>query len=88
MKIKESSGLNFPDSLLNADLIREINILREIQKIPAPTSNKGKKHRGISWKIIELFDRKQNKLAPLMKVNVTISVAKKRCCQYFAEFEK
>ena len=48
-------NLRLSDKKLMDEFIREIKVLREIQKIPTPRRNKGKKHRGVSWKLIGDF---------------------------------
>ena len=42
------------------EFIREIKVLRKIQKIRISHGNTGKKPRGVSWKLVEVLDRKQN----------------------------
>jgi hypothetical protein len=63
--------------------------LRKIQKIRPQHPLKGKKHRGVSWKLIELLDCKQNGIG---KFNAsqrhTLSEAKRRAKKYFAEYER
>jgi hypothetical protein len=82
-------NLRVADKKLIDEFIREIRLLREIQKIPAPRRNKGEKHRGVSWKLIEVLERKQSGIG---KFNAsqrhTLSDAKRRAEKYVAEYER
>jgi hypothetical protein len=69
--------------------IREIRLLQEIQKISKPRRNKGEKHRGVSWKLVEVLDRKQNGIGKLNgSERHTASVAQKQAEKYFVEYER
>jgi hypothetical protein len=82
-------NLRLADNLLIKEFIREIRTLREIQKIRPHHPLKGKKHRGVSWKLVELLDRKQNCIG---KFNAsqrhTLSEAKRRAKKYFGEYKR
>jgi hypothetical protein len=81
-------NLRRADKNLIDEFIREIRILREIQKIPAPHPNKGEKHRGVSWNLIEILDRKQNGIGKLDdSERHTASVAQRRAEKYFIEYK-
>jgi hypothetical protein len=82
-------NLRLPDKKLIDGFIREIRILQEIQKIPRPRRNKGEKHRGVSWKLIEILDRKQNHIGKLSdSERHTVSVAQRQAEKYFVEYER
>ncbi len=82
-------NLRLVDKKLIDEFIREIRILREIQKIPIPRRNRGEKHRGVSWKLIEILDRKQNGIGKLTdSERHTASVAQRRAEKYFVEYER
>lgn len=82
-------NLRLPDKKLMDEFIREIKNLREIQKIPAPRRNEGEKHRGVSWKMIEILDRKQNRIDKLDDTERhQASVAQKLAKKYFKEYER
>jgi len=82
-------NLRLTDKKLIDDFIREIRLLREIQKIPTPRRNKGEKHRGVSWRLVEVLDRKQNGIGKLTaSERHTASVAQKRAEKYFVEYER
>jgi hypothetical protein len=82
-------NLRLADNLLIKDFIKEIRTLRKIQKIRPEHPLKGKKHRGVSWRPIELLDRKQNDIG---KFNAsqrhTLNVAGCRAEQYFVEYKR
>jgi hypothetical protein len=81
-------NLRLADKKLIDEFIREIRLLREIQKIPTPRRNKGEKHRGVSWKLIEFLDRKQNGIGKFSaSERHTIAEAKRRAEKYFVEYE-
>ena len=72
---------------LTDEFIREIKALQKIQKIPTPRRNKGEKHRGVSWKYIEVLDRKLNGIGKFNDsqrhmLSVARRRAKKFCFQY------
>lgn len=72
---------------LTDEFIREIKTLQKIQKIPIPRRNKGEKHRGVSWKYIEVLDRKLNGIGKFNDsqrhmLSVARRRAKKFCFQY------
>jgi hypothetical protein len=76
------------DNLLTKEFIREIRTLRKIQKIRPQHPLKGKKNRGVSWKLIELLDRKQNGIAKFnSSERHTLSKAKRRAKKYFGEYK-
>ena len=82
-------NLRLADKKLIDEFIREIRTLREIQKISAPSRNKGEKHRGVSWKLIEVLDCKQNGVGKLNHSHRhTLSEAQRRAEKYFAEYER
>jgi hypothetical protein len=82
-------NLRLTDKKLMDEFIREIRILRKIQKIPTPRRNKGEKHRGVSWKLVEILDRKQNSIGILnASERHTASVAQRRAEKYFVEYER
>lgn len=58
-------NLRLADKNLMDEFIKEIRLLRKIQKIRAPHPLKCKKYRGVSWKLIEILDRKQNGIGKL-----------------------
>lgn len=82
-------NLRLADVLLQREFIREIRTLREIQKVRPQHPLKGKKHRGVSWKLIELLDRKQNGIG---KFNAsqrhTLSEAKRRAQEYYVAYKR
>jgi hypothetical protein len=82
-------NLRLTDKKLIDEFIREIRLLREIQKIPTPCRNKGEKHRGVSWKGVEVLDRKQNGIGKLTdSERHTASVAQKQAAKYFVDYER
>jgi hypothetical protein len=82
-------NLLMTDKKLIDTFIREIRLLREIQKIPKPRRNEGEKHRGVSWKSVEVLDRKQNGIGKLTDSERHIaSVAKRQAEEYFVEYER
>jgi hypothetical protein len=82
-------NLRLPDKKLIDTFIREIRTAREIQKIPIPPRNKGEKHRGVSWKLVEVLDRKQNSIGKLNhSERHTLSDARRRAEKYFVEYER
>jgi hypothetical protein len=81
-------NLRLPDKKLTDEFLRQIRVLREIQKIPTPRRNKGEKHSGVSWKLIEVLDLKQNHIEKLSdSERHTASVAKRQAEKYFIEYE-
>jgi len=82
-------NLRLADKTLMDEFIREIRLLREIQEISAPHPNQGKKYRGVSWKLIEVLDRKQNGVGKLnSSERHTASVAQRRAEKYCVEYER
>lgn len=82
-------NLRLPDKKLIDTFIREIRTSRGIQKIPIPRRNKGEKHRGVSWKLIEVLDRKQNGIGKFNhSERHTLSDARRRAEKYFVEYER
>jgi hypothetical protein len=82
-------NLRLPDSLLVKQFISEIRTFRKIQNIPKPPhANKGKKHRGASWKLIEVLDRKQNDIGQLnASERHKATEAKRLAAKLFVEYE-
>ncbi len=82
-------NLRVADNLLKREFIGEIRLLRKIQKVRRKHPLKGKKHRGVSWKTIEILDRKQNGIG---KFNAsqrhTLSVAQRKAEEYFAKYNR
>jgi hypothetical protein len=82
-------NLRLTDKKLTDEFIREIRLLREIQKIPTPHRNKGEKHRGVSWKLIEILDRKQNGIGTFSdSERSTLTEARRRAEKYFVEYKR
>ena len=82
-------NLRLSDKELMDEFIREIRILRKIQKIRAPHPLKGKKFRGVSWKLIEILDRKQNGIGKFTdSQRHTASVAQRRSEKHFIEYRR
>lgn len=82
-------NLRLADKTLIDEFIREIRLLRQFQKIPAPHANKGKKPRGVSWKPIEILDRKQNGIGKFNdSERHTLSDARRRAKKYFVEYRR
>jgi len=50
-------NLRLADKTLIVEFIREIRLLRKIQKIRPQHPLKGQKYRGVSWRYIEILDR-------------------------------
>ncbi len=80
-------NLRMADNLLIKEFISEIRLLRKIQKVRRKHPLTGKKHRGVSWKLVEILDRKQNGIG---KFNAsqrhTLSEAQRRAEIYFVEY--
>jgi hypothetical protein len=82
-------NLNVAERILIKEFIREIRTLRKIQKIPARHWNKGKKHRGVSWNLVECLDLNLHKIGGLDdSQRHTASEAKKKAKQFAAEYER
>jgi hypothetical protein len=82
-------NLRLADNLLIKEFIREIRLLREFQKIRLGHPLKGKKYRGVSWKLIEILDRKQNRIGEFNdSERHTLSDARRRAEKYFVEYER
>ncbi len=80
-------NLRAADKHLIDEFIREIRLLREIQKIEAPHPLKGKKYRGVSWKLVEILDRVEAGAKSLDDSDRhTLSKARQLAEQYFVEF--
>jgi hypothetical protein len=81
-------NLRLEDKKLTDEFIREIRLLREIQKIPTPRRNKGEKRRGVSWKLVEMLDRKLNRIGSFDgSERHTLSDARKRAGEYCIQYE-
>jgi hypothetical protein len=81
-------NLRMSDSYLIEEFIREIRVLRHIQGIPEPHHNQGKKHRGVSWLLVEILDRKKNGIGQFNNSErSTLSEARRRAEKYFIEYE-
>jgi hypothetical protein len=82
-------NLRLADKKLTDEFIREIRLLREIQKIPVPRRNRRENHRGASWKLIEILDRKQNGIGKFNdSERHTLTEAQRRAEKYFVEYER
>ena len=82
-------NLRMADLYLIEEFIREIRLLRKIQGIPDPHPNKGKKHRGVSWKLVEVLDRKENGIGKFdSSERHTLTDARRRAEKYFIEYER
>lgn len=80
-------NLRMADKTLLDEFIREIRLLRRIQKVRANHVLKGKKFRGVSWKLVEMLDRKQNGIGKLTdSERHTASDAQRRADQYCREY--
>lgn len=81
-------NLRLEDKKLTDEFIREIRLSREIQKIPTPRRNKGEKRRGVSWKLVEVLDRKLNRIGSFDgSERHTLSDARKRAREYCIQYE-
>jgi hypothetical protein len=81
-------NLKLSDSDLIKEFIREIRILRKIQKIRAPHPLKGQKFR-ITWNAIQILDRKQNKIGKLNdSQRSAASKAEKTAIRLCAEYRR
>lgn len=81
-------NLRLADNLLIKEFIREIRTLREIQKIRPHHPLKGKKHRGVSWKLVEILDRKQNCIGKFNdSQRHTLSDARRRAEKCFIQYK-
>lgn len=81
-------NLRMADKYLIEEFIREIRLYRQFQKIPTPHPNKGKKHRGISWKLVEVLDRKLNGIGKFDDgERHMLTDAKRRAEKYCAQYE-
>jgi hypothetical protein len=82
-------NLRQTDKKLADEFIKEIRLLREIQKIPVPRRNQGRKHRGVSWKLIEILDRKQNGIGKFSdSERHTLTEARRQAEKYFGEYQR
>jgi hypothetical protein len=80
-------NLRMADKSLADEFIREIGLLRRIQKVRAKHVLKGKKFRGVSWKLVEMLDRKQNGIGKLTaSERHTASDAQRRANEYCREY--
>lgn len=63
--------------------------MRKIQKIRAPHPLKGKKYRGVSWKLVEILDIKQNGVKTLNdSERHTLHIAQRLAKKYFNEYRR
>ena len=82
-------NLRLADKNLIDEFIRNIRILRKIQKIRAQHPLKGEKYRGVSWKLIEILDRKQNGIGKLnASQRHTLHTAQRRAEKCFIEYRR
>ncbi len=82
-------NLRLADNLLIKEFIKEIRILREIQKIRPQHPLKGKKFRGVSWQLIELLDLKQNGTGKFSdSQRHTLTDARRRAKKSFVEYKR
>jgi hypothetical protein len=80
-------NLRRADKHLIDEFIREIRVLREIQKIRAPHPLKGKKYRGVSWKLVEILDIKQNGVGTLnASERHSLHIAQRRAKKFFTQY--
>ena len=80
-------NLRMADKTLTDEFIREIRTLRRIQKVRAKHVLKGKKFRGVSWKLVEMLDRKLNGIGKLTdSERHTASDAQRRAKKYCREY--
>jgi hypothetical protein len=83
-------NLKVSEGVLIKEFISNIRTLRTIQKLPDPPhGNKGKKSRGVSWKLIEALDRNQNDIGQLDGGDRhKASDARKQAAKNFVEYER
>jgi phage anti-repressor protein len=82
-------NLRMADLYLIEEFIREIRLLRQFQGIPDPHPNKGKKYRGVSWKLVEVLDRKVNGIGKFdSSERHTLTDARRRAEKYFIKYER
>jgi hypothetical protein len=81
-------NLRAADKHLIDQFIREIRLLREIQKIePPPHPLKGKKFRGVSWKLVEILDIEESGAKTFNDSDRhTLSKALRLAEKYFADY--
>jgi hypothetical protein len=61
----------------------------KFKKIHPPHPLKGKKYRGVSWKPIEILDRKHNRIGKLnASQRHTASTARRRAEEYCTEYKR
>lgn len=82
-------NLRLADKHLIDAFIGEMRILRKIQKIRPPHPLKGKKYRGVSWKLVEILDIKQNAVRTLNdSERHTLHTAQRLAQKYFNEYRR
>jgi hypothetical protein len=82
-------NLRRADKHLIDEFIKEIRGLRKFQKIRAPHPLKGKKYRGVSWKLVEILDIKQNGVRTLNdSERHTLHTAQRLAKKYFNEYRR
>lgn len=82
-------NLRAADSELMKQFIGEIRTLRKIHGVCAKHPLKGKKFRGVSWKMIEVLDRKQNGIGKFNgSQRHTISDARRRAEKCFIQYKR
>lgn len=82
-------NLRLTNKKLTDAFIMQIKIWRKIQKIRKPRRNKGENHRGVSWKLVEVLDRKQNgvgKFTP--SEHHTLTKARRKAKRCFREYKR
>jgi hypothetical protein len=80
-------NLRAADKHLIDEFIREIRLLREIQKIEPPSHPlKGKKYRGVSWRLVEILDEKESGAKLNDSDRHTLSRAQRSAGTYFVDY--
>ena len=82
-------NLRMADKPLMEEFIKEIRTLRKIQKIRSPRRNKGEKRRGVSWKLVEILDRKKNGIGRFGdSERHTLSDARERAKKFCIQYKR
>jgi hypothetical protein len=82
-------NLRLPDGTLTAQFIKYINLWRRFQNVRHKHSVNGQINAKISWREIEILDRKQNRIGVLdSSERHTAGVALEKAAQFLVEFKQ
>ncbi|MGH7993396.1 MAG: hypothetical protein ACREDQ_07765 [Limisphaerales bacterium] len=83
-------NLRLADKDLIDEFIQQIRILRIVQKIRPQHTQKGEKHRGVSWRYIEILDRMKCPHRKLFSAGERhmASIGRRRAARYFSQYSR